>query len=66
MGIFYDWLAPGGLLAVTNVNDYKPFRHMLEYVLDWNLIYRDAKRASTLIQNECPQMRNVYKRFHRG
>jgi extracellular factor (EF) 3-hydroxypalmitic acid methyl ester biosynthesis protein len=54
MGIFYDWLAPGGLLTVTNVNDYKPFRHMLEFVLDWNLIYRDAKRASTLIPERVP------------
>ncbi len=40
MEIFYDSLAPGGLLAATNVVDNKPFRHMLEFVLDWHLIYR--------------------------
>ena len=49
MNIFYDWLAPDGLLAVTNVDDCKPFRHMLEFVLDWHLIYRDSKKGATLI-----------------
>jgi extracellular factor (EF) 3-hydroxypalmitic acid methyl ester biosynthesis protein len=49
MNIFYDWLAPGGLLAATNVEDCKPFRHMLEFVLDWHLIYRDVKRSGTLL-----------------
>jgi extracellular factor (EF) 3-hydroxypalmitic acid methyl ester biosynthesis protein len=48
-GIFYDWLAPGGLLTATNVDDCKPFRHMLEFVLDWHLIYRDQKRAAYLV-----------------
>jgi extracellular factor (EF) 3-hydroxypalmitic acid methyl ester biosynthesis protein len=49
MNIFYRWLAPGGLLAATNVDDSKPFRYMLEFVLDWHLIYRDAKRGLTLL-----------------
>lgn len=49
MGVFYEWLAPGGLVAATNVDDCKPFRHMLEFVLDWHLIYRDVKRGSTLV-----------------
>lgn len=49
MNIFYDWLAPGGLLAVTNVADCKPFRHMLEFVLDWHLIYRDTKTSAALL-----------------
>ena len=52
MNIFYDRLAPDGLLVVTNVDDYKPFRHMLEFVLDWHLIYRDAKKSATLVP-EC-------------
>jgi extracellular factor (EF) 3-hydroxypalmitic acid methyl ester biosynthesis protein len=54
MNIFYDRLAPDGLLVVTNVDDYKPFRHMLEFVLDWHLIYRDAKKASALIPEQAP------------
>ena len=49
MGIFYDWLAPGGLLAATNVDDCRPFRHMLEFVLDWHLIYRDARKGASLL-----------------
>jgi extracellular factor (EF) 3-hydroxypalmitic acid methyl ester biosynthesis protein len=49
MNIFYDWLAPGGLLAATNVDDTKPFRNMLEFVLDWHLIYRDTDDAAKLL-----------------
>jgi extracellular factor (EF) 3-hydroxypalmitic acid methyl ester biosynthesis protein len=49
MNIFYTWLAPGGLLLATNVNDTKPFRHMLEFVLDWHLIYRNKNSAAGLL-----------------
>jgi extracellular factor (EF) 3-hydroxypalmitic acid methyl ester biosynthesis protein len=49
MNIFYGWLAPGGLLLATNVNDTKPFRHMLEFVLDWHLIYRNRNNAVNLL-----------------
>ena len=46
--IFYDWLLPNGLLVVTNVYNSKPFRHMLEFILDWHLIYRDKKKGELL------------------
>jgi extracellular factor (EF) 3-hydroxypalmitic acid methyl ester biosynthesis protein len=49
MNIFHSWLAPGGLLLATNVNDTKPFRHMLEFVLDWHLIYRNRNTAVGLL-----------------
>lgn len=49
MNIFYDWLEPDGLLAATNVVNCKPFRHMLEFVLDWHLIYRDAAQGTALL-----------------
>jgi extracellular factor (EF) 3-hydroxypalmitic acid methyl ester biosynthesis protein len=49
MNVFYDWLAPGGLLAATNVEDCKPFRNMLEFVLDWHLIYRGMKNSAALL-----------------
>ena len=46
MDIFYDMLAPGGLLVATNVSDAmnrtRPFRYSMEYILDWHLIYRDG------------------------
>ena len=41
--LFYEWLVPGGLVVVANMNDSKPFRNFIEFVLDWHLIYRDAR-----------------------
>jgi extracellular factor (EF) 3-hydroxypalmitic acid methyl ester biosynthesis protein len=52
MSIFYDWLAPGGLVAGTNVDACKPFRHMLEFVLDWHLIYRNPSTAAALLPSQ--------------
>jgi extracellular factor (EF) 3-hydroxypalmitic acid methyl ester biosynthesis protein len=46
---FYEWLAAGGLVLTTGVVDCKPFRHMLEFVLDWHLIYRDRKQSVALL-----------------
>jgi extracellular factor (EF) 3-hydroxypalmitic acid methyl ester biosynthesis protein len=48
MNVFYDMLAPGGLLLVTNVDRANPIRHWLGDVLDWHLIYRDAADMRTL------------------
>lgn len=53
--IFYGQLAPGGALVFTTVSDQKPFRHMLEFVLEWNLIYRDAQRIAGLIPESVPE-----------
>jgi len=55
MKIFYEWLAPGGLLTVSNADDCKPFRHMLEFVLDWHLIYRDTQRVGALAPAAAPR-----------
>ena len=45
LNIFYDMLAPDGLLLATNATDAlncsRPFRYSMEYLLDWHLIYRD-------------------------
>ncbi len=43
MDIFYDLLAPGGLLIATNVEESNPLRYGMEYLLDWHLIYRNDK-----------------------
>jgi extracellular factor (EF) 3-hydroxypalmitic acid methyl ester biosynthesis protein len=40
MEIFYQILAPGGLLVATNVDDH-PAKNQMECFLEWNLIYRD-------------------------
>jgi extracellular factor (EF) 3-hydroxypalmitic acid methyl ester biosynthesis protein len=50
MNIFYSMLAPGGLLVATNVDTSNPIRHMLDYVLEWHLIYRNGKQMHSF----CP------------
>jgi len=62
MGIFYDWLAPGGLVAATNVDNCKPFRNMLEFVLDWHLISRDEKKAAALLPDRISQEQRSIRR----
>jgi extracellular factor (EF) 3-hydroxypalmitic acid methyl ester biosynthesis protein len=44
---FYRRLLPGGLVLVANMNDSKPFRNFIEFVLDWHLIYRDTRRMQS-------------------
>jgi extracellular factor (EF) 3-hydroxypalmitic acid methyl ester biosynthesis protein len=55
--LFYELLAPGGLLLVTNVNDSKPFRESMDFLLEWHLIYRDHDAMRQLIPTNaaaCP------------
>jgi extracellular factor (EF) 3-hydroxypalmitic acid methyl ester biosynthesis protein len=47
--LFYELLAPGGLLLVTNVDDSKPFRESMDFLLEWHLIYRDEEAMRQLI-----------------
>lgn len=58
MSVFYEMLAPGGLLVATNVtdvlNESRPFRHSMEYILDWHLIYRNGVEASALAPETAP------------
>jgi extracellular factor (EF) 3-hydroxypalmitic acid methyl ester biosynthesis protein len=48
MNIFYDMVAPGGLLVSTNVDRSNPIQQMLDYVLEWHLIYRNGQQMATL------------------
>jgi extracellular factor (EF) 3-hydroxypalmitic acid methyl ester biosynthesis protein len=48
VNLFYDWLRPGGTVIVANMNDSKPFRNFIEFVLDWQLIYRDSGKMLAL------------------
>jgi extracellular factor (EF) 3-hydroxypalmitic acid methyl ester biosynthesis protein len=50
----WDWLAPGGLLLATNVDTFRPFRHMLEILLDWHLTYRNQAQLRGLVPAEIP------------
>ena len=58
MNLFYDLLAPGGLLLATNVsdamNDSRPFRYSMEYLLDWHLIYRNCKEMQDIAPVKAP------------
>ncbi|HWV98741.1 MAG TPA: class I SAM-dependent methyltransferase [Candidatus Acidoferrum sp.] len=58
MNVFYEMLAPGGLLVATNVsdamNDSRPFRHSMEYILDWHLIYRDGVGVGAFAPDAAP------------
>lgn len=55
MDIFYDMLAPGGLLVATNVDASKPFRHSMEYILEWHLVCRNEKQLQTLSPELAPE-----------
>ena len=48
MNLFYEMLAPGGLLIGTNVDAVNPIQGMLDYVLDWNLVYRNGRQLLTV------------------
>ncbi|MDB6072453.1 MAG: SAM-dependent methyltransferase [Verrucomicrobiaceae bacterium] len=47
--IFFKMLKPGGLLVVTNVADTNPSKAWMEYVLEWNLIYRSSAEMTALV-----------------
>ena len=51
--LWYDSLAPGGLLLIANMNDTKPFRNFIEFILDWQLIYRDSREIFSLVPERC-------------
>lgn len=48
MNVFYELLAPGGLLVATNVDSSNPIQHWLGDVLEWHLIYRGNKEMLAL------------------
>jgi len=55
MNIFYDLLAPGGLLVATNVDSSNPSRNWMEYVVDWHLVYRDSAALASLKPDKAPE-----------
>jgi extracellular factor (EF) 3-hydroxypalmitic acid methyl ester biosynthesis protein len=49
--LFARSVTAGGLVVVANMNDSKPFRIFIEWLLDWFLIYRDVAR----MKRWCPE-----------
>jgi extracellular factor (EF) 3-hydroxypalmitic acid methyl ester biosynthesis protein len=53
--VFYEHITPGGLLIATNVDIANPARHVMEYIMEWHLIYRDAEGFSKLVPAGVPK-----------
>lgn len=52
MNMFYQMLAPGGLLVATNVDVFNPIQRIMSYIFEWNLIYRDAAQMGTIAPDD--------------
>jgi len=52
--VFYDLVAPGGLLVATNVDISNPSRNWMEYVLEWHLVYRDKEGFAKIAPDKAP------------
>ena len=46
--VFYEMVAPGGLVLATNVHVRNPSKHWMECVMDWHLVYRDEQQFRAL------------------
>ncbi|MCI0535459.1 MAG: class I SAM-dependent methyltransferase [Verrucomicrobiales bacterium] len=54
----YDWLVPGGLLLITNVDPVNPIRNIMEHIYEWHLIYRNGSELAALAAG-LPEEANV-------
>ena len=52
--IFYDMLAPGGLLIATNVHPSNDWRNWMEYLAEWHLVYRDEEQFLHIAPSSAP------------
>ena len=55
MNIFYEQLAPGGLLVATNVDASNPIQRVMEHMFEWHLVYRDAKQFMAVAPADAPE-----------
>lgn len=53
--LFYSWLAPNGVLLVTNMHERQSNRYVLEHVADWYLIYRNERQMLDMIPGQGTQ-----------
>ena len=59
MELWYDSLSPGGLALIANMDDTRPFSHFIEFILDWQLIYRDRREFLALVPECCRETARV-------
>lgn len=64
--IFYDMVAPGGLLIATNVHSRNPSRYWMECVMDWHLVYRDDEQFLALAPTRALKANTVIKAEETG
>jgi extracellular factor (EF) 3-hydroxypalmitic acid methyl ester biosynthesis protein len=57
--LWFDSLSPGGLMSVANMTDTKPFRYFIEFILDWQLIYRNRREILALAPERCRETARV-------
>jgi extracellular factor (EF) 3-hydroxypalmitic acid methyl ester biosynthesis protein len=65
MDVFYEILAPGGLLVATNVDNH-PAKNQMECFLEWNLIYRDNDRLRAVAPHRAKEQEIAIKRDPSG
>jgi hypothetical protein len=46
-------------MLIANMNDSKPFRNFIEFILDWQLIYRDSGEFLSLAPHHCRETTRV-------
>jgi extracellular factor (EF) 3-hydroxypalmitic acid methyl ester biosynthesis protein len=59
MELWYDSLSPGGLMLIANMADTKPFRNFIEFILDWQLIYRNSAEILSLVPEHSKETTDV-------
>lgn len=52
--LFCSMAKPGGKVVVTNVSDTNPRIKWMEYLMEWNLIYRGQRQMEALIPANAP------------
>lgn len=66
LDIFYEMVAPGGLLIATNVHPSNPWRNWMEYLAEWHLVYRDEEQFLRLTPSRAPAAASVVKADETG
>jgi extracellular factor (EF) 3-hydroxypalmitic acid methyl ester biosynthesis protein len=53
--VFYQMLAPRGLVTVTNVDVSNPAQGWMEYMVDWHLVYRNSNDMLGIMPPTAPE-----------
>ena len=48
ISLFYSWLMPEGLLAVTNIHPSNKAKKFMEYLLEWIVVHRTEVQLERL------------------